>query len=156
MEQEKQEIQKRGKLVKLNLEDLFKAHPLVKGVLSNFHKYVESVEPNKKLRPKARFQFKDTVNTGFQGIMKTEKNDTNESCRLISVSLEVERYGINKVIISKSAKAHTNLGTFYENDLEGDRDVAMFIEGLIGEFISELAMVGLLTATLNSFDEQQQ
>lgn len=155
MEKEKQESQKKGKLVKLNIEDLIKAHPLIKGVLSHFHKYVEGAEPNKADRPKARIIVSDTITTGFQGIMKTSKDDPNETCRLITVSLEVEKNKFNKLLIKQSAKAHPNLGTFYENDFEADRDVAMFVEGLVGHVISELAVVGLVTATSNAFYEQQ-
>lgn len=153
MEKENQEIQKKGKLVKLNIEDLIKAHPLIKGVLSHFHKYVEEAEPNKKDRPRAKIIITDTVSVGFKGIMKTAKDDPNETCRLITVSLEVEKNKFNKLLIKQSAKAHPNLGTFYENDFEADRDVAMFVEGLVGHVISELAVVGLVTATSNAFYE---
>lgn len=153
MEKEKQEVQKKGNLIKLSIEDLIKAHPLIKGVLSSFHKYVEGAEEDKKERPKARIVVTDTINVGFKGIMKTSKDDPNETCRLITISLEVERKGFNKVLIKQGAKTHPNLGTFYENDLEADRDVAMFVEGLIGHVISELAVVGLVTATSNSFYE---
>lgn len=132
---------------------MIKAHPLIKGVLSSFHKYVEGAEENKKSRPKARIVVTDTVTSGFQGIMKSSKSDPNEACRLITISLEVEKEKFNKVLIKQSAKAHPNLGTFYENDFEADRETAMFVEGLVGHVISELAVIGLVTATSHAFYE---
>lgn len=154
MEKEKKKQVLAPKLIKLNIEDLIKAHPLIKGVLSSFHKYVENAEPSKKDRPKARIVVNDNISVGFQGIMKTSKEETNETCRLITVSLEVEKNKFNKLLIKQSAKAHPNLGTFYENDHKADREVAMFVEGLVGHVISELAVVGLVTATSNAFYEQ--
>lgn len=130
---------------------MIKAHPLIKGVLSSFESYAEKCEPSKKLRPKLRVSTKDLADAGFQGVMKTSKSETTEPSRIFHLELIVEKNKRQELLIRKSAKIHPSLGSFYEGDAEGERDVALFVEGMVGQVISELAVVGAITA-INNID----
>lgn len=158
MQQGKELIQKEldqnktlGKLVRLDIGDLIKAHPLVKGVLSGFKKYVDEAEPSKKDRPKLILIVTDNVSSPSVNLMTGDKSKPSENARLITIELHAEKNKMRKVLIKQPTKVNNMLGIFHEGDGEGERDLSLFVEGVIVNVIAQLAIIGSITAVNQSF-----
>lgn len=46
------------------------------------------------------------------------------------------------------------LGIFHENDAEAERDLSMAVEGMIVQVVSQIAVVGAITAVNNAFYDE--
>lgn len=126
------------------------------GVLQGFSKYIEGVEPVKSKRPKLRLNVKDTVTSGYQGI-KLDRSESSEPSRLIIPELSVEVDKQIHLLHKRSIKVSNTIGIFHEGDFEAERDVAKLVEGIVANLITELAIVGAITATNNKrYNEGEQ
>lgn len=123
------------------------------GVLQGFSKYVEGAEPVKSKRPKLRLNVKDTVTSGYQGI-KLDRSESSEPSRLIIPELSVEVDKRIHLLHKRTIKVSNTVGIFYEGDFEGERDVAKLVEGIVANLITELAIVGAITATNNKMHNE--
>lgn len=135
---------------------MIKAHPVIMGVLQGFSKYVEDAEPVKSKRPKLRLNIKDTVTSGYQGI-KLDRSESSEPGRVIIPELSVEVDKKIHLLHKRTIKVSNTVGIFHEGDFEAERDVAKLVEGIIANLITELAIVGAITAANNKrYNEGEQ
>lgn len=85
--------------------------------------------------------------------MKTDRSTPSDSTRLIVIELWAVKNGSRKLLVKQPTKVNNMLGIFHENDAEAERDLSMAVEGMIMQVMSQLAIIGAVTAVNNAFYE---